>query len=428
LPELDPTQQRQFAVEVVQRLREAGFEAYWAGGCVRDRLLGRAPKDYDVATSARPPEIRALFGQRRTLAIGAAFGVITVLGAKAAGPIEVATFRQDIGYSDGRHPDKVAFSTAEEDAKRRDFTINGLFFDPLSDEVLDFVGGRADLERRLIRAIGDPFQRFAEDKLRLLRAIRFTAKFGFQLTDETRAAIRAMAAQVTTVSPERIAAELRQMLVHSERAAAVRLLDEVGLLAVLLAPGPDAGPPLIPTLDGPAGQRALAILARLQEPTFALALAALLGQFVTAEAAEALCRRWRLANRDTQRCAWLIAHQADLTGASRQPWPRVQRLLIHPGIEELLELQTAADTLGAQDLEFCRAWLSRPRAELDPPPLITGDDLLRHRLPPGKHFQWLLEAVRDAQLERKIASRGEALALVDALWLPGEGKAESPGA
>jgi tRNA nucleotidyltransferase/poly(A) polymerase len=153
LPDLDPTQQRQFAVEVVERLREAGHEAYWAGGCVRDRLLGRTPKDYDVATSARPPQIRALFGQRRTLAIGAAFGVITVLGAKQAGPIEVATFRQDLGYSDGRHPDQVAFSTPEEDAKRRDFTINGLFFDPLTDEVLDFVGGRADLEQHLLRAI-----------------------------------------------------------------------------------------------------------------------------------------------------------------------------------------------------------------------------------------------------------------------------------
>ncbi len=428
MPELDPTQQRQFAAEVVQRLREAGFAAYWAGGCVRDWLLGQTPKDYDVATSARPPEIRALFGQRRTLAIGAAFGVVTVLGTKASGQIEVATFRQDISYSDGRHPDKVAFSTPEEDAKRRDFTINGLFFDPLTDEVLDFVGGQADLEQHLLRAIGDPFQRFDEDKLRLLRAVRFTAKFGFRLADETRAAIQAMATQVTTVSPERIAAEMRQMLVHSERATAVRLLDEIGLLAVLLTPGPDAGEPLIPTLESPAGQHALANLARLREPTFALAFAALLGQFVAAEAMEALCRQWRLSNHDRQRSAWLVAHQADLTGIRQQPWPRAQRLLIHPGIEELLELQTAADTLGPEDLDFCRAWLSRPRAELDPPPLITGDDLLRHRLPPGKHFQWLLEAVRDAQLEHKIASRGEALALVDTLWPPGTGEMESPQA
>src|SRR5208337_2552590 len=187
---------RQFALEVVRRLRGAGFEAYWAGGCVRDELLGRRPKDYDVATSAAPPEIRGLFGQRRTLPLGAAFGVITVLGPRPAGMIEVATFRQDADYSDGRHPDHVTFSSAREDAARRDFTINGMFFDPIDGQVIDFVGGQEDLRNQLIRAIGSPRLRFGEDKLRMLRAVRFTAAFGFSIDAETAAAVCEMAAEI----------------------------------------------------------------------------------------------------------------------------------------------------------------------------------------------------------------------------------------
>src|SRR5208337_581044 len=181
---IDPEQQRRFALEVVRRLRAAGFEAYWAGGCVRDELLGRRPKDYDVATSAAPPQIRELFGNRRTLPLGAAFGVITVLGPRPADPayrvpmIEVATFRQDAEYSDGRHPDHVTFSSAREDAARRDFTINGMFFDPVERTVIDFVGGQEYLRQGLIRAIGSPRLRFGEDKLRMLRAVRFAAAFG----------------------------------------------------------------------------------------------------------------------------------------------------------------------------------------------------------------------------------------------------------
>ena len=173
--------QREFALEIVEQLRAAGFEALWAGGCVRDQLLGLAPKDYDVATSATPDEIRDLFGRRRTLAIGASFGVITVLGPRAAGQIEVATFRTDAAYSDGRHPDSVTFTTAEHDAARRDFTINGLFFDPVAEAVVDYVNGRDDLERKTIRAIGDPAARIAEDKLRMLRAVRFAATFDFHI-------------------------------------------------------------------------------------------------------------------------------------------------------------------------------------------------------------------------------------------------------
>ena len=229
-----PQEQRRFAVEVVHKLRNAGFEAFWAGGCVRDQLLGRTPKDYDVATNATPLQIRELFGRRRTLAIGASFGVITVIGSKAAGMIEVATFRKDAAYSDGRHPDHVTFSSAREDAARRDFTINGLFYDPLEDRIIDFVGGQDDLTSKTIRAIGNPRERFAEDKLRMIRAVRFSATFDFALEEETRAAIREMADQIGVVSPERIAMEMRRMLVDASCVAAVRLLLSTNLAAAVL--------------------------------------------------------------------------------------------------------------------------------------------------------------------------------------------------
>ena len=194
MPMLVPEEQRRFAVEVVRRLRGAGFDAYWAGGCVRDQLLGRTPKDYDVATSATPEQVRELFGHRRTLAIGAAFGVAAVIGPKGSGTVEVTTFRRDAAYSDGRHPDSVTFSSAQEDAARRDFTINGLFYDPIERRVIDFVGGQEDLAAKRIRAIGYARDRFAEDKLRMLRAVRFTAAFAFTLDTDTWAAIAEMAA------------------------------------------------------------------------------------------------------------------------------------------------------------------------------------------------------------------------------------------
>ena len=203
-----PQKQRDFAEEVVRKLQSAQFQAYWAGGCVRDQLLGRVPKDYDVATNAQPEQIREVFGRRRTLAIGAAFGVITVLGPKPAGQVDVATFRRDAHYSDGRHPDSVTFSSAEEDASRRDFTVKGLFFDPLSETVIDYVGGQEDLRGRVVRAIGDPQARLAEDKLRMLRAVRFAAVLDFQLDRATLEAITAMADQLPAVSPERIAARI----------------------------------------------------------------------------------------------------------------------------------------------------------------------------------------------------------------------------
>lgn len=411
---LSPDARRRFATEIVRRLREAGFQAYWAGGCVRDRLMGRTPKDYDVATDARPNQIRHLFGMRRTIAVGAAFGVITVLGPRGAGQIEVATFRQDAAYSDGRHPDQVTFSSPAEDAARRDFTINGLFYDPLEDRVLDFVGGQEDLARRLIRAIGDPRLRFEEDKLRLLRAVRFAAALEFDLEPRTLQAICDMAGQIRVVSAERIAAEMERMLVDRHRSRAVRLLAETGLAAALL-------PEIV--LADPAGQaqweQTLAVLDRLDEPSFALALAALLHGRVDAAGAAAVGRRWRLSNRQIDRTAWLVEHHAALRDARAMPWSQLYASLMVGGAEELLALEEAIGAAGAGDtshVAWCRALLARPNEQLDPVPLLTGDDLIRQGIPPGPQYRIILDRVRAAQLDGELHNRAQALELADRLW------------
>ena len=413
-----PEEQRRFAVDVVRKLRVAGFEAYWAGGCVRDQLLGRLPKDYDVATSATPTEIRHLFGHRRTLAVGSAFGVITILGPRDAGHIDAAAFRRDAAYSDGRHPDSVSFSTAREDASRRDFTINGLFYDPVDEEVIDFVGGREDLARQVVRAIGSPRQRINEDKLRMLRAVRFAATFQFTLEADTLLAIREMAAEITVVSLERIAMEMHHMLVAPGRSAAVRLLLETGLAAVIL-------PEVVPA--GEADRRrleeTLSVLERLEQPGFPLALAALLHPVVDPARAGRVCRQWRLSNRQTDRVCWLIEHHGRLRHARSMRWSALQRLLIAEGIEDLLALDEAAALAGSGDTDevaWCRSKLAEPREVLDPPPLLTGNDLIRHGVPTGPAYRVLLKQVRDAQLDKEIHTRADALVLVNRLLDEGQ--------
>jgi tRNA nucleotidyltransferase/poly(A) polymerase len=396
--------QREFALEVVEKLRAAGFEALWAGGCVRDQLLGLAPKDFDVATSAKPDEIRALFGERRTLAIGASFGVITVLGRRHQGQVEVATFRTDAEYSDGRRPDSVHFTTAEHDAERRDFTINGLFFDPVTEEVVDYVGGRDDLERQLIRAIGDPRLRLGEDKLRMLRAVRFAATFHFAIEAATLAAIQSMAAEVNTVSAERIGVELRRMLIDPNRAVALDLLRETRLLARVL--------PEVDLLDDSAWTETRRILAALDEPTLALALAALLSQVGDSRSLGAVGRRLRYTTRESERATWLLTHLPFLRDALHAPWPRLQRVLVHDGSPELLALATAI--VGPDDaaLALARERLTWPPEKLNPPPLVDGSDLIGHGLAPGPEFTPLLELVRDAQLRGEIETTLGALTLV----------------
>jgi tRNA nucleotidyltransferase/poly(A) polymerase len=403
--------QRAFALDIVRKLRAAGFEALWAGGCVRDQLLGFAPKDYDVATSARPDEIRQLFGRRRTLAIGASFGVITVLGPRDAGQIEVATFRTDATYSDGRHPDSVTFTTAQNDASRRDFTINGLFLDPLADEVVDYVAGRADLEARVIRAIGDAAARFAEDKLRLLRAVRFAATFGFEIEPQTMRAIQTAAADVTTVSPERIGAEVRRMLLDRNRVSAFDLLQTTCLLPHVL--------PEVARLDPAEWRETRRVLAALDNPTLPLSLAALLQKVTVPAAASVVGRRLRYTNKEIELAAWLLSHLSVAAAAPNLHWPEVQRTLVHDGANELVALLAAIAGSGDPAVAFCRERLSWPAEKLNPPVLVDGAGLIAHGLAPGPKFSRLLELARDAQLRGEISSPAEALALVDRILSTG---------
>ena len=427
----DPAAARDFAAEVVFRLQKAGFTAFWAGGCVRDDLLGRTPVDYDVATSARPDEVREVFGRRRTLAVGAAFGVITVLGPRAAGQVEVATFRTDEAYTDGRHPAGVVFSTPEFDAQRRDFTINGLFLDPATGEVHDYVGGRADLTAGIVRAIGAPAMRFGEDHLRMLRAVRFAAAFGFALDPATRDAIEAMRHLVTSVSTERIASELRAMVTRPGRRRALELLDETGLAREVL---PEVAPPAGQTPAAAARwTEAAAIIEALDEPELGTALAALFeepgsGQLIHAAGSGPLRQavaRLRLANRDIRLAAWLLEAVATLGHAAAgeltvRPWSQVQPWLAHDDAFLLADLLRARADQGRGSKEaaaWVTAQLTRPREELNPPPLLTGRDLMAAGVPEGKAVGAMLAALRAKQLDGEIASREKAVA-----WVCGEGR------
>lgn len=424
--QLDPALQREFAVEIVRRLKDSGFHALWAGGCVRDHLLGKAPKDYDVATDATPNQVRKVFKARKTLDVGASFGVIIVVGSKKAGAVEVATFRSDGSYSDGRRPDSVTFSSPEEDAQRRDFTINGMFFDPLEHKVLDFVGGERDLSQGYVRAIGDPHDRMREDKLRMLRAVRFTAQLEFGLARATKAAVAEMASQINVVSAERIAAELRRMLTDQHRHVAIELADEVGLLREILpevvvqkSAATSQGPAeSLSTDEGPRPKAAvsfnfspqLSALRLLQQPSFELAFAVLL---LGVSNVEVICRRLKLSNEELDRTAWLVRNQNALRDAESLSLARLKRLLAHPFRDDLLALTRA--TLLAQQAElypvlFCEQFLeTTPAKVLNPPPLVTGDDLIALGLKPGPRFKQLLEEVRDAQLNLELVDRDAAL-------------------
>jgi poly(A) polymerase len=438
--------ERDFATSVVRRLRDAGHEALWAGGCVRDELLGQVPKDYDVATSARPEEVRRLF--RRTIAVGAAFGVIEVLGPREEDQgdwlkVQVATFRSDVSYSDGRHPDAVVYSTAREDALRRDFTINGMFFDPLKEVLIDYVGGRADLQARVLRAIGNPAERIAEDKLRMLRAVRLAPRFSLTIEMETLAAIRAMAAQITVVSAERIAEELRQLLVHPRRAVAVALLDESGLVPPLLPElvpmqGLPQGPPDAPT--GDLWGHTLRVLELLgDEVSFPLAFATLLHdvgkprcvgrtpdrytfhghEHIGRRMAGEICLRLKLSNADRERIEWLVERHQFLCEVQQMRTSKLKTTLAHPGIRELLALHRAdaeASGRSTEHVDYCEDLLHKwSKEELNPPPLIDGHDLTRLGHKPGPLFKYLLDGVREAQLDGTITTRAQALELVEQL-------------
>ncbi|MGF1579425.1 MAG: CCA tRNA nucleotidyltransferase [Gemmataceae bacterium] len=422
--------EREFALQVVQRLQEAGYQTLWAGGCVRDELLGIQPKDYDVATAARPEEVRGLF--RRTIAVGMSFGVVEVLGPRLDGDflkIQVATFRADGEYSDGRHPDKVTFCSAREDALRRDFTVNGMFKDPIKDELLDYVGGQEDLKAGVLRAIGDPFARFEEDKLRMVRAARFATRFRLAIDPATADAARQMAHLVPeVVSAERIAEEFRKLLVDPERVRGVGLLVDLHLLEPLL-------PELGTLVDTSRWSIILKVLGTLgPSPSFPLAFAGLLSEMAerldepqqavqryealsrAENMTEGICLRLKLSNAEKDRTCWLVANQRVLANARTMRLSRIKRVLVHDGIRELLALHRAkavAVDESLQEVEYCEHLLDTlSMEELDPAPLITGADLIQRGLKPGPMFRDLLEKVRDEQLEGTIATFDEAMVVV----------------
>lgn len=416
---------RDDALAVLLRLRQAGHVAYFAGGCVRDELLGIAPKDFDVATDAPPARVRQLFSQ--TQAVGAAFGVILVHQAQST--IEVATFRTDGTYLDGRRPSKVEFTTAEEDAKRRDFTINGLFLDPVENKVIDHVSGLADLSARVIRAIGDPSHRFEEDHLRLLRAVRFASRFGFELERGTADAIMAHAPQLARISPERIADELRRMLVPTTRIAAWEMLREFGLLPVILRFMP-------PVSETSYADRGFAWLFPNVAPdesiSFGLALAAIavshqmhitngapaltqLGETDIRKYEQALRKALKISNDESDQMLGAL-RIANLLEEKMPTVATMKRFLAGAYSGDARRLLWA---LGKSDVELTDRVRSlesifteiEAAGPVAPAPLVTGDDLTAAGLRPGKLFKLVLDQVYDAQLESRVVSKQDALEL-----------------
>jgi len=390
------------ATAIVRQLQQAGHAAYFAGGCVRDRLMGRTPADYDVATAARPEQVAALFP--RSQKVGAAFGVILVRDRQAQ--VEVATFRTDGRYSDGRHPDAVTFATAQEDAQRRDFTCNGLFYDPVADELHDFVAGQADIAARILRAIGVPAQRLAEDHLRMLRAVRFAAKLEFQIQDQTLAAIQTHAPQIRTVSRERVGEELRLILKHPARARGAALLEATGLLACIwpaaLNPQPPAAWPALAAL--PVHITTALGLAALQLDLLATAATT---TAVWPGCAAALRQGLMLSNQETADVEWLGQNLVVLREWPRLSQAQLKRLLADPRWAQLATLAGAAGVPQREALEQRVAELQR--SGIAPPPWVTGNDLMALGGRPGKHFKQWLDTLYDLQLEGLLHTRDEAL-------------------
>jgi len=428
-------ERRSSALAVLKRLREAGHESYLVGGCVRDELIGREPAEYDVATSAVPDEVEALF--ERTAAVGKQFGVIIVLLDGV--PTEVATFRTEGGYQDGRRPTTVEFASAREDASRRDFTVNGLFLDPWTGEILDFVGGRADLEAGVLRAIGDPEERFAEDKLRLLRAVRFAATIPLQLDPATWSAVRLHAADITQVAWERIRQELSRILVSGRAEHGFELLHRSGLLAAVLpelaaTEGVEQPPEFHP--EGDVWVHTLLALREvdaLAERPLGLALAALLHDVgkpptfkvaerirfdghdrVGADMTREILLRLRYPTATIEEVVELVRRHMAFVQIREWRVARLRRFLTNELSERHLALHRV-DCLAAHGNLDTYDWCGERRAEFlaEPPPpvkLLSGDDLLAAGYPRGPVIGRVLAAVEDECLEGRFASREGALA------------------
>ena len=455
-----PASEKNAAVEIIRTLRERGYDAYLVGGCVRDILLGREPADYDIATNATPDEVMRIFP--RTWAVGAQFGVVLVPVdhqitrspeitdatpaeadklASRAHAIEVATFRSDGLYTDGRHPDEVTFSKqAKEDVQRRDFTINGLLLDPTDERILDYVGGLSDLRHQIIRTIGSAGKRFAEDKLRMLRAIRFAARFGYTIDGETFAAIQRLAPTIHQVSKERVRDELTKMLTEGHARLAFELLDSSGLLHEVLPEiekmkGVAQPPQYHP--EGDVWVHTLMLLDQLKEgcprtlawgallhdvgkpPTFRVAPDRIrfdnhveVGEAMATE----ICRRLRMSNDDTQQIVALVGNHMRFGDTFKMKPATLKRFLRLPRFDEHLELHRM-DVLAAHgDLTvhsfFVQKLADTPPEEIRPVPLVTGHDLIELGHRPGPRFREILAAIEDLQLEGRLKSREEALQYV----------------
>lgn len=474
-----------FAISIVRNLRDHGHQAYLVGGCVRDLLLGREPADYDVATDATPDQVMRIFPE--TYAVGAQFGVVLVpspeseLGAaspeqeKQVPPraqylsppsielgrndnvevgeegfalghqhklcVEVATFRRDVGYSDGRHPDEVQFtSDPREDVQRRDFTINGLLLDPEKNKVLDFVGGQDDLKAGIIRAIGDPESRFVEDKLRMLRAVRFAARFEYRIEPETFRAIQKLAPQISQVSRERVRDELTRMLTEGHAAGAFRLLDESGLLREVLpeihAMKEVEQPPEFHP-EGDVFVHTLLLLLNLPHPCPAtLAWGALLHDVgkpptfrqapdrirfdehasVGAKMTEEICRRLRFSNDDTDQIVALVANHMKFQHVQQMKDSTFKRFIRMSHFGEHLEMHRIDCESSHRSLQLydytCKRIAELPPESVRPAPLVTGDDLIAGGYGPGPRFKEILSAVEDGQLEGRLHSREDAIEYV----------------
>jgi poly(A) polymerase len=423
------------ARSVMLRLREAGFQAYFAGGCVRDWLRGEQPLEFDVATDASAAAVQQLFP--RTVPVGAQFGVVLVLIDGL--PIEVASFRTDAEYLDGRHPVRVQPATAEEDAQRRDFTINGMFRDPDTGAVLDFVGGQADLALRRIRAIGDPAARFHEDRLRMLRAVRLAARLDFSIEPATMAAIRTHAAEITGIAWERIGQEIVRILTEGDAQRGFTLLDESGLLGQVLPElaalkGVQQSPDFHP--EGDVFTHTLLLLAQLNRPSETLALGALLHDIAKPDCAErrggritfyghpevgavralAICQRLRRSRPVWERVEYLVRNHLRLVSAPQMRRSTLRRFLAEEGIDELLELARIDSLASHGDLgayQFCiDARASLGDEPVKPPPLVRGRDLLALGYPRGPLYTQILHAVEEKQLEGELTTSEQALAWV----------------
>lgn len=437
---------RALADHLCHTLRAAGHQAYLVGGCVRDLLLHRDPADYDVSTDARPDQVQQLFPG--SLAVGAQFGVIIVV--RDSEQVEVATFRSDVGYSDGRHPDKVIFaSTPEEDVRRRDFTINALLMDPETNEVLDYVGGQKDLRAGIIRAIGDPRQRFGEDKLRMIRAVRFAARFRYAIEGATFGAIQKLATEISQVSAERIRDELTKLLTEGAARSGFELLDESRLLAEVLPEitqmkGVEQPPQFHP--EGDVWTHTLLMLEQLKpgcSPT--LAWGVLLHDVgkpptftpssgpgdrirfnehveVGTRMAEEICRRLRFSNDDTGQIAALVANHLRFKDVPQMKPSTLKRFVRLEHFDEHLELHRL-DCLSShrnlENYEFVRRFLAEtPPEQVRPPRLLTGEDLKSMGFSPSPRFKEILDALEEAQLNGKISTHDDAVRFVQAGYLP----------